>query len=285
MVYTGSSPHGQGEETTFAQIVAEEYGIPVENVMIIHGDTDSTPEGRGTYGSRTTAVGGSAVFEAAQRLKEKMKQIAAHMLEASASDVTIEDGKFFVTGSPQKSVSFAEVALTANLSNTLPSGIEPGLETTVFWEPEACVFPFGTHVCVVEVDKDTGEAEITRFIAVDDCGRQLNPMIVQGQVHGGIAQGVGQAMWEGVVYGEDGQLLTGSLMDYAMPIASELPNFELDHTITLTPVNPLGVKGVGEAGTIGSTPAVANAIADALGVAHVDMPFKPEKLWKVMHRA
>ena len=285
MVYTGSSPHGQGEETTFAQIVAEEFGIPVDNVMIIHGDTDSTPEGRGTYGSRTTAVGGSAVYTAAQRLKEKMTQIAAHMLEASASDVTLEDGKFSVAGSPQKSVSFAEVALTANLSNTLAPGIEPGLETTVFWEPEACVFPFGTHVCVVEVDKDTGEAEITRFIAVDDCGRQLNPMLVQGQVHGGIAQGVGQAMWEGVVYGEDGQLLTGTLLDYAMPIASELPSFELDHTITLTPVNPLGVKGVGEAGTIGSTPAVANAIADALGVAHVDMPFKPENLWKVIHQS
>ncbi|HJT57336.1 MAG TPA: molybdopterin cofactor-binding domain-containing protein, partial [Ktedonobacteraceae bacterium] len=285
MVYTGASPHGQGEETTFAQIVAEEFGIPVDNVMIIHGDTDSTPEGRGTYGSRTTAVGGSAVYTAAQRLKEKMTQIAAHMLEASASDVTLEDGKFSVAGSPQKSVSFAEVALAANLSNTLAPGIEPGLETTVFWEPEACVFPFGTHVCVVEVDKDTGEAEITRFIAVDDCGRQLNPMIVQGQVHGGIAQGVGQAMWEGVVYGEDGQLLTGTLLDYAMPIASELPSFELDHTITLTPVNPLGVKGVGEAGTIGSTPAVANAIADALGVAHVDMPFKPENLWKVIHQS
>jgi len=253
--------------------------------MIMHGDTDSTPEGRGTYGSRTTAVGGSAVYTAAQRLKEKMKQIAAHMLEASASDVTLEDGKFSVAGSPQKSVSFAEVALTANLSNTLAPGIEPGLETTVFWEPDACVFPFGTHICVVEVDKDTGEAEITRFIAVDDCGRQINPLLVQGQVHGGIAQGVGQAMIEGVVYGEDGQLLTGTLLDYAMPIASELPNFELDHTITLTPVNPLGVKGVGEAGTIGSTPAVASAIADALGVAHVDMPFKPEKLWKVIHQS
>jgi carbon-monoxide dehydrogenase large subunit len=285
MVYTGSSPHGQGEETTFAQIVAEEFGIPVESVLIMHGDTDSTPEGRGTYGSRTTAVGGSAVYTAAQRLKEKMKQIAAHMLEASASDVTQEDGKFSVAGSPQKSVSFAEVALTANLSNTLAPGIEPGLETTVFWEPEACVFPFGTHICVVEVDKDTGEAQITRFVAVDDCGRQINPMLVQGQVHGGIAQGVGQAMFEGVVYGDDGQLLTGTLLDYAMPIASELPSFELDHTVTLTPVNPLGVKGVGEAGTIGSTPAVANAIADALGVANVDMPFKPENLWKVIHQS
>jgi aerobic carbon-monoxide dehydrogenase large subunit len=284
MVYTGSSPHGQGEETTFAQIVAEEFGIPVENVMIMHGDTDSTPEGRGTYGSRTTAVGGSAVFNAVQRLKEKMKLIASHMLEASPSDVTLEDGSFSVAGSPQKSVAFADVAATANLSNTLAPGIEPGLETTVFFEPDACVFPFGTHICVVEVDKETGEAEIKRFVAVDDCGRQLNPMLVQGQVHGGIAQGVGQALVEGVEYSEDGQLLTATLMDYAMPIASELPQFELDHTVTLTTVNPLGVKGVGEAGTIGSTPAVAAAIADALGVAHIDMPYKPEKLWKIIQQ-
>ena len=284
MVYTGSSPHGQGEETTFAQIVAEEFSIPVESVMIMHGDTDSTPEGRGTYGSRTTAVGGSAVFNAVQRLKEKMKQIAAHMLEASASDVALEDGKFSVAGSPQKSVSFSDVAATANLSNTLAPGIEPGLETTVFFEPEACVFPFGTHICVVEVDRETGEAEIKRFVAVDDCGRQINPLLVQGQVHGGIAQGIGQAMIEGVEYAEDGQLLTGTLMDYAMPIASELPHFELDHTVTLTTVNPLGVKGVGEAGTIGSTPAVAAAIADALGVAHIDMPFRAEKLWKIIQQ-
>src|SRR6266566_4508315 len=217
MVYTGSSPHGQGEETTFAQIVAEEFSIPADQVMIMHGDTDSTPEGRGTYGSRTTAVGGSAVFTAAQRLKEKMKHIASHMLEASASDVTLEDGKFSVAGSPQKAVTFAEVAATANLSNTLHASIEPGLETTVFWEPEACTFPFGTHVCVVEIDKETGNAEIKRYVAVDDCGRQINPMIVEGQVHGGIAQGVGQAMVEGVIYGEDGQLLTSTLMDYAMP--------------------------------------------------------------------
>ncbi|HZS78154.1 MAG TPA: molybdopterin cofactor-binding domain-containing protein [Ktedonobacteraceae bacterium] len=284
MVYTGASPHGQGEETTFAQIVADEFGIPVDNVLIMHGDTDSTPEGRGTYGSRTTAVGGSAVFTAAQRLKEKMKQIAAHMLEASPSDVTLEDGNFSVAGSPQKAVSFAEVAATANLSNTLAPGIEPGLETTVFWEPEACTFPFGTHVCMVEIDKETGNVEIKRFIAVDDCGRQLNPMIVEGQVHGGIAQGVGQALVEGVVYGEDGQLLTSTLMDYAMPVAPELPDFETDSTVTLTTVNPLGVKGVGEAGTIGSTPAVANAVADALGVAHVDMPFTSEKIWKLIQQ-
>lgn len=283
MVYSGSSPHGQGEETTFAQIVSEEYGIPVEQVMILHGDTDSTPEGRGTYGSRTTAVGGSAVYTAAQRLAEKMKQIAAHLLEASPSDVTLEGGKFSVTGSPQKSLGFNEVAAAANYSNTLPPHIEPGLETTVFWEPEACTFPFGTHICVVEVDRETGEAHIVRYLAVDDCGRQLNPLIVHGQVHGGIAQGVGQALYEGVEYADDGQLLTASFMDYAMPMAAEFPEFELDHTITLTTVNPLGVKGIGEAGTIGSTPAVAAAVADALGVAHVDMPFKPEKLWKIIH--
>jgi aerobic carbon-monoxide dehydrogenase large subunit len=284
IVYTGSSPHGQGEETTFAQIVSDEFTIPIENIAVIHGDTDSTPEGRGTYGSRTAAVGGPAVFTAIQKLREKMKQIAAHMLEASPSDITLEDGRFFVTGAPQKAVAFANVAATANLSNTLPPGIEPGLETTAFWEPEACTFPFGTHICVVEVDKETGEAEITRYVAVDDCGRQLNPMLVEGQVHGGIVQGVGQAMYEGVVYGEDGQLLTATLMDYALPIASELPSFELDHTVTLTPVNPLGVKGVGEAGTIASSAAVANAVADALGVAHVDMPFTSEKLWNIIHQ-
>ncbi len=284
MVYTGSSPHGQGEETTFAQVVADEFSIPIENIMILHGDTDSTPEGRGTYGSRTTAVGGAAIFNAVQKLKEKMKIIASHILEASPSDVVLTDGNFAVAGSPQKAVSFNEVAATANLSNTLAPGIEPGLETTVFFEPDACVFPFGTHVCAVEIDKDTGEATITRFVAVDDCGRQLNPMIIQGQIHGGIAQGVGQAMWEAVTYNDDGQLLTTTFMDYAMPIATEFPHFELDHTVTTTPVNPLGVKGVGEAGTIGSTPAVVAAVADALGVAHIDMPFKPEKLWRIIQQ-
>ncbi len=284
MVYTGASPHGQGEETTFAQIVAEEFSIPVENILIMHGDTDSTPEGRGTYGSRTTAVGGAAVYNAVQKLKDKMKLIASHILEASPADVTLEDGQFSVAGSPQKAVSFSDVALAANLSNTLAPGIEPGLETTVFFEPAACVFPFGTHICAVEIDKDTGETHITRFVAVDDCGRQLNPMIVQGQVHGGIAQGIGQAMYERVVYNEDGQLMTATLMDYAVPTAAELPHFELDHTVTLTTVNPLGVKGVGEAGTIGSTPAVAAAVADALDMAHVDMPFTADKLWKIIHQ-
>lgn len=284
LVYTGSSPHGQGEETTFSQIVADEFGIPMENILIMHGDTDSTPEGRGTYGSRTTAVGGTALYVAAQRLKEKMKTIAAHLLEASVSDVLFEDGKFSVAGSPQKSITFNEIALAANFSNTLHPSIEPGLETTAFWEPTGNTFPFGTHICVVEVDKDTGAAEITRFVAVDDCGRQLNPMLVEGQIHGGLAQGIGQAMTEGVIYGDDGQLLTATLMDYAMPLAPELPHYETASTVTLTPINPLGVKGVGEAGTIGSTSAVVNAICDALGVAHIDTPFTSEKLWKVIHQ-
>src|SRR5437764_6462900 len=284
MLYTGSSPHGQGGETALAQIAAEEFGIPVESIMVIHGDTDSTPEGRNTYGSRTMSVGGSALFTAAQRLKEKMKNIASHMLEASASDVTMEDGKFFVAGSPQKSVSFGDVALTANLSNTLHPSIEPGLETTAFWEPEALTYPFGTHICMVEVDKDTGEATITRYIAVDDCGRQINPMLVEGQIHGGITQGIGQAMYEGVVYGEDGQLLTATLTDYAMPLTTELPSFETDSTVTPSPVNPLGVKGIGEAGTIGATAAVGNAVADALGVVDVEMPFTSERLWKIIHQ-
>lgn len=283
IVYSGTSPHGQGEETTFAQLVAAEFGIPVESVLVLHGDTNSTPEGRGTYGSRTTAVGGTAVYQASLRLKEKMKQIAAHMLEASSADIDLVDGKFFVVGSPQKSVSFQKVAATANTSNALAPGIEPGLETTAFFEPEACTFPFGTHICAVEVDTETGEPTITRYVAVDDCGRQLNPLLVAGQIHGGIVQGIGQALYEEVVYDENGQLLTTTLMDYALPIAPELPRFELDHTVTPTTVNPLGVKGVGEAGTIASTPAVAAAIADALGQDHIDMPLKAEKLWRIIH--
>lgn len=283
-VWTGTSPHGQGEDTTFAQLVADELSIPIDDISIEHGDTDSTPEGRGTYGSRSTSVGGVAVMQAVQQVEDKMKTIASHMLEANVSDVKLEDGKFSVAGTPQKSVTFKEVAENANTSNALQAGVEPGLEATSFWEPEGHCFPFGTHICVVEIDKETGEAEITRYIAVDDCGNQINPMIVEGQVHGGIAQGVGQAMFEQVIYDEDGQLLTGTFMDYAMPIASELPHYETGTTVTPSPTNPLGVKGVGEAGTIGSTPAVANAVADAFGLAHVDMPFTPYNMWKLINQ-
>src|SRR5256714_3628058 len=212
-----------------------------------------------------------------------MKSIAAGLLKASASDVTLEEGKFFVTGSPQKSIAFDEVALTANTSNLLAKGIEPGLETTAFFEAENFTFPFGAHICTVEIDKDAGEVEITRYVAVDDCGRQLNPMIVAGQVHGGIAQGIGQALCEGVVYGEDGQLLTASFMDYALPLSSALPVFELDHTMTPTTVNPLGVKGVGEAATNWPSPAGAAALAGPAGGGHRVGPSQAPKQWENTH--
>src|SRR2546426_4931071 len=212
-----------------------------------------------------------------------MKSIAAGLLEASASDVTLEEGKFFVTGSPQKSVAFDEVALTANTSNLLAKGIEPGLETTAFFEAENFTCPFGTHICTVEIDKDTGEVEITRYVAVDDCGRQLNPMIVAGQVHGGIAQGIGQALCEGVVYGEDGQLLTASFMDYALPLSSALPVFELDHTMTPTTVNPLGVKGVGEAGSNWAAPAAGAPVAQGPGGGHAGKSLTAQKTWEMIH--
>ena len=282
-MYVGTSPHGQGHATTFAQIAADTLGLPYDAIDVRTGDTGDTPFGYGTYGSRSLHVGGSAVLMSCRKVVEKARKLAAHLLEASEEDLTFDQGRFHVKGSPDKSKTMAEIAFAAH-RDSLPEGMEHGLEAVTYYDPPDLSWPFGTHICVVEVDRDTGEAEIKRYVAVDDCGRQLNPMLVQGQLHGGIAQGVGQAMIEGVEYGEDGQLLTATLMDYAMPLASELPHFELDHTVTLTTVNPLGVKGIGEAGTIGSTPAVANAIADALGVAHVDMPFKPEKLWKIIQQ-
>ena len=250
--YIGAKPHGQGEETTFAQIVADEFGLPVENVEVVAGDTEATPQGWGTYGSRTTAVCGSAVKVAAQRVKEKAKQIAAHLLEANEADLDWKDGKFVVKGSPDKSKSFGELALMANVAWNMPPGVEPGLEATAFFDPTNFVFPFGTHICTVEVDAETGEVKILRYIAVDDCGPQINPMIVEGQVHGGVIQGLGEALQERAVYDEDGQLLTGTLMDYAVPKASQMPKIETAHTVTPSPVNPLGVKGVGETGTIAS---------------------------------
>lgn len=254
--------------------------------MPVEGKVGKIAEGMGIRGplAEDTAVGGSALYTAVQRLKEKMRLIASHMLEASVDDVVLADGKFSVQGSPNKSVTFNDVTLTANTSNHLHLGIEPGLENTSFWEPPAMTVPFGTHICVVEIDKDTGKAEITRFVAVDDCGNQINPMLVEGQVHGGLAQGIGQALLEGVVYNEEGQLMTATLMDYALPMAAEFPEFETESTVTPTPVNPLGAKGVGEAGTIGSIPAIANAVADALGVVHIDTPFTPEKLWQIIHK-
>jgi carbon-monoxide dehydrogenase large subunit len=287
-VYIGGKPHGQGEETTFAQIVAEEFGYPVENIEIVAGDTEVTPQGWGTYGSRTTAVCGSAVKVAAQRVKEKARKVAAHLMEANEEDVEWRDGKFSVRGSPDQGKTFAEAALMANLGWNMPAGLEPGLEATAFFDPTNFVYPFGTHVCTVEVDPETGQVHILRYIAVDDCGPPINPMIVNGQIHGGVIQGIGEALQEIAIYDEAGQLLSGTMMDYAVPKASQMPHIETGQTITRSPVNPLGVKGVGEAGTIGSAACVVNAVCDALaplGIRHIDKPLTPARVWAAMQKA
>jgi carbon-monoxide dehydrogenase large subunit len=284
-VLTGVSPHGQGQETTFAQIVADELGVPIDHVSVIHGDTDKVQYGVGTFGSRGTAVGGAALKLAIDTIQAKAVKIAAHQWEANPDDVEYRNGKMQVKGDPSKSMTTAEAGFLAFMGDKLPPGLEPGLDATRRFEPPNFVFPFGTHICVVEVDAQSGEVKFVKYLAVDDCGRLINPMIAEGQIHGGIAQGLSQALFEEVVYDGNGQLLTGTLMDYAIPHAEQVPHYELDHTVTPTTVNPLGIKGIGEAGTIGSTPAVANAVIDALapfGVVHIDMPLKPEKLWAAM---
>jgi carbon-monoxide dehydrogenase large subunit len=286
VVTTGSQSHGQGHETSVAQVVADELGIPVDDVIVQHSDTLGTPFGYGTYGSRSTAVGTVAVYNSLQRVKAKAKQLGAHLLEAAVEDMVYEGGKIYVKGSPDQAKTIQEIAGAAALAYNLPPGMEPFLDDTAYYDPPNCTFPFGTHVCVVEVDGETGEVKIRRYVAVDDVGRVINPMIVDGQVHGGIVQGIAQALWEGAVYSEDGQLLTGTLMDYALPKADFFPDFELGRTETPTPVNPLGVKGAGETGTIASTPAVVNAVVDALaplGITHIDMPLTAQKLWRAMH--
>ena len=283
-VLTGVSPHGQGEETTFAQIVSDELGVPIEDIAVLHGDTAIVPNGIGTFGSRGISVGGTAVYMATQTVKEKAEAIAANVLECSAEDLEFEDGKFTVKGVPDKGITIQEIALQAHVATKLPAGMEPGLQATSVFEPSNFTFPFGTHICVVEVDTQSGDVKIIKYVAVDDCGKVINPMIVDGQVQGGIAQGLGQALLEEVVYDEDGQLVTGSLMDYAVARAEDLPPLEFGRTETPSPVNPMGVKGVGEAGTIGSTPSIVNAVVDALapfGVTHIDMPLKPEKIWRL----
>jgi carbon-monoxide dehydrogenase large subunit len=281
-VYTGSHSHGQGHETTFAQLAADELQVPIDDVDIVHGDTGTVPFGMGTYGSRSTAVGGAAIHSAVQKIREKGKKIAAHLLEASEADIEYQDGKFGVRGSPGRSKTFGEVALMAYLAHNLPKGLEPGLEATSFWDPPNFVFPFGAHVAVVEISEQTGKVRLLRYVAVDDVGRVINPMIVDGMVHGGIAQGVGQALYEFAAYDEGGQLQTGSMMDYALPKADDLVPYETDRTTTPSPVNPMGVKGAGETGTIASTAAVANAVMDALaplGITHLDMPLTPARIW------
>jgi carbon-monoxide dehydrogenase large subunit len=287
-VFIGASPHGQGEETTFAQIVSSELGVDVNDVKVIHGDTDSTPMGWGTYGSRTTAVGGAALAHATRKIKEKAKLLAAHLIEAAPEDIEYEDGKFFVKGAPSRSKTIQDIALMANVAWNLPAGMEAGLEATSFYDPPNFVYPFGAHVAVVEVDRETGKVEMKRYVAVDDCGPQINPVIVEGQVHGGVVQGIGQALWEGAVYDENGQLVTGSLLDYAIPRADVLPDIDVLSTVTKSPHHPLGVKGIGEAGTIASTAAVYNAVIDALepfGVDNLTMPLTPERVWRAMNGA
>jgi carbon-monoxide dehydrogenase large subunit len=286
-VIIGSSPHGQGHETTFAQVAADVLGIPVEDIDVQHGDTAIGPMGMDTYGSRSTAMDASAVHVSAMKVQEKARKIAAHLLEAAEADVVYEKGKAFVKGTPSKAVTIQEIAVAAFQTNRIPKGMEGGLEATTFYDANNFVWPFGAHIAVVEVDGETGAVRLVRYVAVDDCGVQINPMVVAGQLHGGIAQGIGQALFEEAVYDEAGQLRSGSLVDYLIPTAGDLPSFELDATITPSPVNPIGAKGIGEAGTIASSAAVVNAVVDALapfGVKDITMPATPQKVWQLMHK-
>jgi carbon-monoxide dehydrogenase large subunit len=282
---TGASPHGQGNETTFAQMLADQFGIPIEHVTILHGDTGIVKQGIGTFGSRSQAVGGAAMHMAGTKVKTKMAKFAAALLEAHEEDIVFESGKIGVKGAPASAKTFSQVAAFAYIPVPLPAGMEPGLSEEAFFEPSNNTYPFGCCISMVEVDRDTGEPKLLRLIAVDDAGNLINPLIVEGQIHGGLAQGIGQALIEEVVYNSDGQLVTGSYMDYALPRAADFPWFELDATYTPTPVNPLGAKGVGEAGTLGSTPSVVSAVVDAMsgfGVKHIDMVLRPEKLWRII---
>jgi carbon-monoxide dehydrogenase large subunit len=282
-VLTGSHSHGQGHETTFAQLVADRLGVPIDTVEIVHGDTDKVQFGMGTYGSRSAAVGLSAISNAVDKVIDKAKRIAAHVMEVPAGEVTFENGQFAGINT-NKTMMFAEVALAAYVGHKFPtSEIEPGLKETAFYDPKNFTFPAGSHICEVEIDTDTGRVSIVSFTAVDDFGTVINPMIVEGQVHGGIAQGIGQALLEHGIYDrETGQLVTGSFNDYCMPRADDVPNFDVGMTITPCPSNPIGVKGCGEAGAIAAPAAVMNAVTDALGVKTFDMPATPEKVWRAV---
>lgn len=285
-VYSGACWHGQGHDTGFAQIVASELGVSVDDVEVVHGDTEKVQFGIGTFGSRSSAVGGIAAYKSVQKIKEKARKIAAHLLEANEEDMVYENGKIFVRGAPDQAKTLADISLAAYLAHNYPADLEPGLEATTFYDPSNFTWPFGTHVCTVEIDPDTGMVKILKYLAVDDCGRVINPLLRDGQVHGGIAQGIAQALYEQAVYNEDGALVTGSMADYAIPTANELPLYDTDETVTESPVNPLGIKGIGEAGTIASTPCVVNAVIDALtplGVRHVDMPLTPQTVWRAIH--
>lgn len=287
-VHVGTSGHGQGHKTSFAQIAADRLGVDYEDIEVVEGDTNEIPEGTGTYGSRSAAVGGSAVAKSAEKVIEKGRRLAAHQLEVDEQDITFEDGEFHVRGAPDQSQGWADLSGAAYLTGDIPEGMEPGLEATTYYDPEDYTFPFGTHVAVVEVDPATGEIEFDQYLAVDDCGNQINPKIVEGQIHGGIAQGIGQAIFEHAQYDENGQLITGSMQDYAVPKAIHIPEMETESTVTECPHNPLGVKGVGEAGTIAAPQAVVNAVVDALepfGIEHIDMPLSDENVWQAIQAA
>jgi carbon-monoxide dehydrogenase large subunit len=280
------SPHGQGQETAFAQIVGDRLGVAMEDVVVLHGDTNIAHYGRDTYGSRGTAVGGPALVMCIDKIIAKAKILAAHLFETTEDYVEFDRGVFRAPGISTREIAWAELAGEAYVAKNLPAGFEPGLEASSFYEPENFTFPFGTHICAVDVDQDTGQVVIRKYVAVDDCGVQVNPLIVEGQLQGGIAHSIGQALFERTVYDENGQLLTGEFMDYAIPRASDIPEYVLGSTVTPTPVNPLGAKGAGEAGTIGATPAIANAVLDALeplGVDHLDLPLTPERVWRAIH--
>jgi carbon-monoxide dehydrogenase large subunit len=286
-VLTGTSPHGQGTATTLAQIVADELGLTPADITVLHGDTAVVPMGFGTGGSRAASVGGTAALLAAQTVRDKARRIAAHLLEAAEADLEFDTGRFVVRGFPARALGLADIARAAHRGQSLPPGMEPGLEAARVYDPPDFTIPFGVYVAVVEVDAETGQTRLLRFIGVDDVGNVINPLLLEGQLHGGIAQGIAQALWEEMVYDAAGQLLSGSLMDYAVPRADLLPSFELDRTVTPTPVNPLGAKGVGEAGCVGAPQAVVNAVLDALtpfNITHLDMPLRPEKLWKLMQK-
>jgi carbon-monoxide dehydrogenase large subunit len=287
-VVTGTTPHGQGHETSWSMLVAERLGVAPDEVEVLHSDTAISPHGLDTYGSRSLSVGGTAVWLASEKVLAKARAIAAHQMEVAEDDLEFTDGSFSVKGSPDRAMAIGSVAFEAFSAHNLPDGMEPNLSAECSWDPPNFTFPFGTHVCVVEIDEDTGAVEIVDYIAVDDCGTQVNPLIIEGQVHGGIVQGAAQALFEEAVYDGAGNLLTSTLAEYLVPSAAEFPSFTLGSTVTPSPTNPLGVKGVGEAGTIAAAPAVVNAVVDALahlGVTDIAMPASPQRVWQAIQEA
>ena len=287
-VITGATPHGQGQETSFAQIAADKLGVPIDDIFVMRGDTAVAHHGRDTYGSRATAIGGTAIIMCIDKIIAKTRRLAAHLLGIKEANVVFKAGKFFAKGKPKKTLNWKQLTPEAYVAKNIPKNWEPGLEASSFFEPPNCTYPFGTHIVAVEVDRDTGEVGFVKYVAVDDCGNQVNPLLVEGQVQGGIAHSLGQVLFERAVYDENGQLITGEFMDYAMPRAKDIPDYIMDSTVTPSPSNPMGIKGVGEAGTIGAAPAIANAIMDALsplGIRHLDLPLRPERIWNAIQQA